>query len=99
MAIEKVKAYFEHFGEAARILTFEESTATVELAAEVLGVSPGHIAKMLSFLVDGKPLLVVLAGDARMDNHKFKVAQDPVCRVIPRCRIRAEEDAKKGKFP
>ncbi len=54
MAIEKVKAYFEHLGEAARILTFEESTATVELAAEALGVSPGHIAKTLSFLVDGK---------------------------------------------
>ena len=46
----------------------------MELAAEALGVSPGHIAKTLSFLVDGKPLLVVLAGDARMDNHKFKAA-------------------------
>ena len=84
MAIEKVKAYFENLGEAARILTFEESTATVELAAEALGVSSRHIAKTLSFLVD---------------NYKFKVAQDPVCRVIPRCRIRAEEAAKKGKFP
>ena len=42
----------------------------MELAADALGVTPGHIAKTLSFLVDGKPLLVVLAGDERMDNHK-----------------------------
>ncbi|WP_294153222.1 YbaK/EbsC family protein [uncultured Selenomonas sp.] len=83
MAIEKVKAYFENLGEAARILTFAESTATVELAAEALGVSSGHIAKTLSFLVDGKPLLVVLAGDARMDNHKFKTAFGKKGRMIP----------------
>ena len=83
MTIEKVKAYFENLGEAARILTFAESTATVEFAAEVLGVSSGHIAKTLSFLVDGKPLLVVLAGDARMDNHKFKTAFGKKGRMIP----------------
>lgn len=83
MSIEKVQAYFEALGEAARILTFEESTATVELAAAALGVTPGHIAKTLSFLVDRKPLLVVLAGDARMDNHKFKAAFGKKGRMIP----------------
>ena len=83
MAIEKVKAYFEDIGEANRILTFEESTATVGLAAEALGVKPGHIAKTLSFIVDGNPLLVVLAGDARMDNHKFKEAFRKKGRMIP----------------
>ena len=83
MAIEKVKAYFEDLGESDRILTFAESTATVELAAEAVGVTPGHIAKTLSFLVDGKPLLVVLAGDARMDNHKFKEAFHKKGRMIP----------------
>ena len=78
MAIEKVKAYFEDLGESDRILTFAESTATVELAAEAVGVTPGHIAKTLSFLVDGKPLLVVL-----MDNHKFKEAFHKKGRMIP----------------
>ena len=59
---------------ADRVITFEASTATVELAAQALGVEPGHIAKTMSFLVDGAPLLVVLAGDVRVDNHRFKEA-------------------------
>ena len=88
-SIEKVKAYFESIGEAERILTFDESTATVQLAAEALGVTPGHIAKTLSFLVDGKPLLVVLAGDARMDNHKFKEAFQKKGRMIPAADVEA----------
>ena len=57
---------------ADRVITFEASTATVELAAQALGVEPGHIAKTMSFLVDGAPLLVILAGDVRVDNHRFK---------------------------
>ena len=68
---------------ADRVITFEASTATVELAAEALGVSSGHIAKTMSFLVDGAPLLVVLAGDVRVDNHRFKEAFHKKGRMIP----------------
>ena len=63
MSIEKVKAYFSSLGEAERILEFAQSTATVELAAEAVGCTSGMIAKSMTFLVDGAPLLVVLAGD------------------------------------
>ena len=72
MAIEKVREYFESFGAAARIREFDVSSATVELAAQALGCAPERIAKTLSFLVDGGCALVVAAGDARIDNARFK---------------------------
>lgn len=72
MAIEKVKAYFESKGMGDRVLEFPVSSATVELAAQAVGCEPARIAKTLSFLVDGSPILVVAAGDARIDNPKFK---------------------------
>ena len=83
MSIEKVKAYFSSLGEAERILEFAQSTATVELAAEAVGCTPGMIAKSMTFLMDGAPLLVVLAGDVRVDNHKFKAAFHRKGRMIP----------------
>ncbi len=72
MAIEKVKAYFEQFGLAERIQEFEVSSATVELAAAALKCDPRRIAKTLSFMVDGRPILIVAAGDAKIDNPKYK---------------------------
>ena len=72
MAIEKVKAYFESRGEISRIMEFEESTATVELAAKAVGCEPGNIAKTISLIVEGKPILILLAGDVKIDNHKFR---------------------------
>ena len=72
MAIEKVKAYFAEQGMADRILEFSVSSATVELAAQALGCEPCRIAKSLSFWVNGEPILVVAAGDARVNNSKFK---------------------------
>lgn len=72
MAIEKVKAYFEQFGMAGRIQEFGVSSATVELAAQALHCEPCRIAKTLSFLVDGSPILIVAAGDAKIDNPKYK---------------------------
>lgn len=72
MAIEKVKAYFESRGMEDRVLEFPVSSATVELAAQAVGCEPARIAKTLSFMVDGDPILVVAAGDARIDNPKFK---------------------------
>lgn len=72
MAIEKVKAYFAQYGMQDRVLEFPVSSATVELAAEALHCEPCRIAKTLSFLVEEKPVLIVAAGDAKIDNHKYK---------------------------
>ena len=72
MSIEKVKAYFKNFGMEDRVMEFDVSSATVELAAQALSCEPQRIAKTLSFLVDGHAVLIVAAGDARIDNHKYK---------------------------
>ena len=72
MAIEKVKAYFAAFGLADRIREFDVSSATVELAAQALGCEPCRIAKTLSFLVEGEPILILMAGDEKIDNRKYK---------------------------
>ena len=72
MSIEKVKAYFAAQGMAARVMEFEVSSATVELAAAALSCEPCRIAKTLSFSVDGAPILIVAAGDAKVDNPRYK---------------------------
>lgn len=72
MAIEKVSTYFEQFGIAERILEFDVSSATVELAAEAVGCEPCRIVKTLSFMVNGQPVLIAAAGDAKIDNPKYK---------------------------
>ena len=72
MSIEKVKAYFAQYGMQERILEFPVSSATVELAAEALHCAPCRIAKTLSFMVGEKPVLIVAAGDTKIDNPKYK---------------------------
>lgn len=72
MSIERVKAYFRKYGIEGRIRELDASSATVELAAAALGCEPERIAKTLSFLVDGHGILVVAAGDAKIDNTKYK---------------------------
>ena len=72
MAIEQVREYFRKAGIEERIQEFEVSSATVELAAEALRCEPCRIAKSLSFLVDDTPVLVVTAGDVKIDNRKYK---------------------------
>ena len=72
MSMEKVKAYFAQFGMEQRVLELEVSSATVELAAQAAGVEPKRIAKTLSFLVGDTCILIVAAGDARVDNKKYK---------------------------
>ena len=72
MSIEKVRAYFQRLGVADRIREFEVSSATVELAAVAVGVEGARIAKSLSFKVEDKPIIVVVAGDAKIDNSKYK---------------------------
>ena len=70
--IEKVREYFKRFGMDGKILELNESSATVEFAAKALGCEPCRIAKTLSFHAGDRVVLVVAAGDAKVDNRKFK---------------------------
>ena len=72
MAIEKVRTFLRERGFEDRVLEFDVSSATVELAAQAVGCEPERIAKTLSFYVGDRVALIVAAGDARIDNHKFK---------------------------
>lgn len=72
MSIERAKAYFKQYGMEERIREFDVSSATVELAAAALACEPQRIAKTLSFLQGDKAALVCTAGDAKVDNHKYK---------------------------
>ena len=72
MSIDRVRAYFARFGMEDRILEFPVSSATVELAAQALNCDGCRIAKTLSFNMGGTPILIVAAGDARVDNAKYK---------------------------
>lgn len=82
MAIEKVKAYFAKHGMEDRVREFDVSSATVELAALALGCEPCRIAKSLSFMVDGRAILVVAAGDARIDNLRYKARFGTKARML-----------------
>ena len=72
MSIEKVRAYFKPLGIEGRIREFDVSSATVELAAVAVGVEGARIAKSLSFKVEDKPIIIVVAGDAKVDNSRYK---------------------------
>lgn len=72
MSVEKVREYLKPYGVADRMQEFTVSSATVELAAVAVGVEPARIAKTLSFKVGEDPILIVAAGDAKVDNHKYK---------------------------
>lgn len=83
MSIERVQRYFEEQGLAERVKVFEESSATVELAAQALGCEPAHIAKTMSLLLADGAILVVTAGDAKIDNRKFKEHFHQKPKMIP----------------
>ena len=72
MSVEKVKSYFQKFNMESRVIEFDVSSATVELAAAALNCQPKRIAKTLSFIVNGQVILIVTAGDAKIDNQKYK---------------------------
>ena len=83
MSFERVKEYFDHLGMANRVKEFEESSATVELAAEAIGCKPELIAKTMSFLLDDEAILIVTAGDARVDNKKYKSLFHKKAKMVP----------------
>lgn len=83
MSIEKVRAYFAAQGIEDRIQEFPVSSATVELAAQALGVEGKRIAKTLSFLVGDQCVLIVAAGDAKVDNSKYKAQFHTKAKMLP----------------
>ena len=82
MSIAKVRAYFEGFGIAGRIREFEVSSATVDLAAIAVGVEGARIAKSLSFKVDDQPIIIVVAGDAKVNNSSYKARFHTKARML-----------------
>ena len=82
-AFKKVKAFVTAAGYGDRIRLPEGSSATVELAAVALGCLPEHIAKSLSFITKEGPVVVVVAGDAKVDNHRYKLAFHEKAHMIP----------------
>ena len=89
MSIEKGRAYFRQFGMEDRVREFDVSSATVELAALALGVEGARIAKTLSFKKDDSCILILAAGDARIDNHKFKDKFHMKAKMIPYDEVEA----------
>lgn len=83
MSFESVKSYFASLGLEDRVISLADSSATVALAAEALGCEEARIAKTMSFLIGEEPLIVVTAGDAKVDNHKFKVTFHTKAKMIP----------------
>ena len=83
MSFEKVKAYFENTPCADKILVLEKSSATVQLAAEALQTEPDMIAKTMSFLIHDEPAVIVVSGESRIDNRKFKDTFACKARMIP----------------
>ncbi len=73
MSVALVQDYLDKFGYADRVIEFTVSSATVALAAQALGCEEARIAKTLSFMQDGKAVLIVMAGDARVDNARYKL--------------------------
>lgn len=72
MAFDMARRYLEEKGYGDRVMEFPVSSATVELAAEAVGTEPARIAKSLTFMVDGAPIMILCAGDTRINNSKFK---------------------------
>lgn len=82
MSIERARAYLRKFDLEDRILEFPVSSATVELAAAAVGCEPARIAKTLSFLVEDRAILIVAAGDAKIDNPRYKAQFHTKARML-----------------
>lgn len=82
MSFERVKTYFENIGLGDRVKLLEHSSATVEEAAIAVGCEAKQIAKTMSFLVEEEPILVVVAGDVKVDNKKFKATFQKKAKMI-----------------
>lgn len=83
MSLEKAKAYLAEKGYADHVIELEDSSATVQLAAQALGVEPGMIAKTMSFLIEEEAILILTEGTARVDNRKYKDTFHMKAKMIP----------------
>ncbi len=83
MSIEKARKYLEQFNLADRVLEFSVSSATVKDAAIAVGCTEGEIAKSLTFIVDGSPIMILADGTAKIDNSKFKAEFHTKATMIP----------------
>lgn len=87
MSVESVKEYFRAYGMESRVQEFEVSSATVELAAAALNCEPERIAKTLSLEVNGAPILIVTAGDTKIDNPKYKAQFATKAKMLPPAQV------------
>lgn len=87
MSFEKAEGYLTERGFKDRIIVPKLSSATVELAAQAVGVEPGRIAKTLSFLVNGEPVLILAEGTSRIDNRKFRAQFHTKAKMIPPAEV------------
>ncbi len=83
MSFDLVKEYFTAQNAGDKVLLFDQSSATVELAAEAVGCEPARIAKTMSFLVGEQPILIVTAGDVKVDHKKYKQFFHKKMKMIP----------------
>ena len=83
MSLEKAKAYLVEKGYADHVIELEDSSATVQLAAQALGVEPGMIAKTMSFLIGEEAILILTEGTAKVDNRKYKDTFHMKAKMIP----------------
>lgn len=83
MSFESVKKYFNDVGLGQRVIALEKPSATVEEAAEAIGCQVKQIAKTMSFFVENKPILIVTAGDAKIDNKKYKETFHQKAKMLP----------------
>lgn len=89
MSFEAVKTFFAGVGLEDRVMELEQSSATVEEAAAAIGCAPRQIAKTMSFFVEDRPVLIVTAGDAKVDNGKFKAQFHQKAKMIPGDQVEA----------
>ena len=83
MSFERAKEYLKEYGLENKVMEFPVSSATVEEAAKAVGCEEKEIAKTLSFLVEDKPILIVVAGDCKIDNSKYKAEFHKKAKMIP----------------
>lgn len=99
MSIDKARAYFKNFGMEDQILEFDVSSATVELAAQALSCEPARIAKSLSFKIDNRTLLILAAGDAKIDNKKYKAAFGAKAKMLSPTRSSSASTCRRRGLP
>lgn len=87
MSVERVREHLKKYGMENKIIEFSTSSATVEMAAEAAGCEPARIAKTLSLLAGEEPILIVAAGDARIDNTKYKGRFGKKAKMIDRDEV------------